>query len=274
MGTIDRREGQRAFGHNPEGYHNARPTYPDKVFEILQQRCGLRPGSRTFEIGAGTGLCTRRLIELGASPLVVIEPDERLASFLTGTLGSAAAIDVRITTFEAADLLLDWFDLGTSASAFHWVDEKTSLSKIARILRPCGWWAMWWNLFFDGSRTDEFHKATRILFDDLEHSPSRGLDGHPSFALDTHARIANLRAANAFENVEVNIIPWTAAFDTQRIIRLYATFSPISRLNAGKRERLLDDLGMIADKQFGGRVELNVTTPIYTAQRRREAAGS
>ena len=274
MGTIDRKEGQRAFGHDPEGYHNARPAYPEKVFEILQQRCGLQPGSRTFEIGAGTGLCTRRLIELGASPLVVIEPDERLAGFLTGNLGSAAAIDVRVATFEAASLLTDWFDLGTSASAFHWVDEVSSLSKVARILRPGGWWAMWWNLFFDGSRTDEFHKATRVLFEDLEHSPSRSSGVRPSFALDTEARVANIAAANAFENIEVNVIPWTVVFDTQRIMRLYATFSPISRLSAEKRERLLDGLGTIADKQFGGSVELNITTPIYTAQRRKEAARS
>src|ERR1700758_1747542 len=81
MGTIDRAEGRRAFGADPEGYHAARPAYPERVFEILRQRCGLRPSCRTFEIGGGTGVCTRRLVELGASPLVVVEPDARLAAF-------------------------------------------------------------------------------------------------------------------------------------------------------------------------------------------------
>jgi len=269
MDTIDRAEGQRAFGTDPEGYHDSRPPYPERVFEILRQRCGLRAGTRTFEIGAGTGLGTQRLIELGASPVVVVEPDERLAGFITQTLASRSNLDLRVATFEEATLPLDWFDLGTSASAFHWVDESSSLSKIARILRADGWWAMWWSLFFDGSRIDEFHKATESLFNDLEHSPSRGPDGRPSFALDTETRIINLRAVGGFDDIEVEILKWTIVLDTHRIRRLYATFSPISRLAAGKRERLLDDLAQVADKQFGGEIELRITTPIYTACRRR-----
>jgi SAM-dependent methyltransferase len=271
MGTIERSEGQRAFGSDPAGYHDARPAYPERIFDILRERCGLRLNCRTFEVGAGTGLCTQRLIEFGASPVVAVEPDERLAHFLVRTFGaSAPALDVRTATFESVDLPLSGFDLGTSASAFHWVDETKSLSKIARVLREGGWWAMWWNLFFDGSRTDEFHKATRTLLASLDRAPYQGSDGSPSFALNTSARIANLRAVNAFENIQVETISWAVVFDTARVLHLYSTFSLISRLTPEHRQRLLGDLGQIADKDFGGRVELAITTPIYTAQRRSE----
>jgi SAM-dependent methyltransferase len=198
-----------------------------------------------------------------------VEPDERLANFLAGTFGAGSqALDVRTATFESVDLPLSSFDLGTSASAFHWVDETQSLDKIARVLREGGWWAMWWNLFFDGSRTDEFHKATRTLLASLDRAPYQGSDGSPSFALDTNARTANLRAVNAFENIQVETISWTVLFDTARVLRLYSTFSPITRLALERRQRLLSDLGQIADKEFGGQVELAITTPIYTAQRR------
>jgi SAM-dependent methyltransferase len=264
MGAIDRREGQRAFGSDPDGYHGARPAYPERIFEILRQRCGLRAPCRTFEIGGGTGLCTRRLLELGASPLVVVEPDERLACFLTRTL---PAVDVRVATFESASLLSEWFDLGTSASAFHWLDEASSLSKIGQILRDGGWWAVWWNLFFDGSRIDEFHKATRILLECLDRSPSYGLSGRPSFAMDTGARIANMRAVGGFEHIEFEDLQWSVTLDSLQVMRLYATFSPISRLHFEERNRLLYELGQVAEKQFWGRVELYITTPIYTAQR-------
>ena len=272
MGTIDRLEGQRAFGNDPEGYHRARPAYPDRVFDILRQRCCLRPGCRTFEIGPGTGLCTRRLIELGASPLVVVEPDERLADFLTRTLEPVSAVDVRVATFEQVRLPLEWFDLGASASAFHWLDETRSLSKVARTLRDGGWWAMWWNLFFDRSRVAEFQKASRFLLDDLDRSPSWGSGGGPSFALDAEARIANLKALNTFDHVRLEIITWTIVLDAQRIMRLYSTFSPISRLPPEKRQRLLHDLGQIANKQFGGEIEFPITTPVYTAQRRKRSS--
>jgi SAM-dependent methyltransferase len=200
-----------------------------------------------------------------------VEPDQRLADFLAGTFGAnSQALDVRTATFESVDLPLSSFDLGTSASAFHWVDEAQSLDKIARVLREGGWWAMWWNLFFDGSRTDEFHKATHTLLASLDRAPYQGADGSPSFALDTNARIANLRAVNAFENIQVETISWTVLFDTARVLKLYSTFSAITRLVPEQRKRLLDELGHLAEKQFGGQVELDIKTPIYTAQRRSE----
>ena len=77
MAEIARTEGQRPFGNDPTGYDQARPDYPPQVYDILRDRCGLRPGVRTFEIGPGTGVATRHLLRLGATPLVVVEPDER-----------------------------------------------------------------------------------------------------------------------------------------------------------------------------------------------------
>lgn len=146
-----------------------------------------------------------------------------------------------------------------------------SLRKIASVLRPGGFWAMWWNLFFDGSRTDEFDRATRILFKDLDRSPAWGL-GNRSFALDSDDRVANLVAVGAFEQIQFDSFSWTTVFDTARIRRLYSTFSPIGRLKRRERQRLLDDLSEIANKQFGGEVELRITTPIYTALRGKYAS--
>ncbi len=267
MAKIHRIEGRRAFGDDPSCYHDSRPGYPEEVFDILQDRAGLRSGTRTFEIGAGTGLSTRRLIELGSRPLVAIEPDERLANFLAQTLGpTAPSLDIRVEPFEHVNLPDGWFDLGTSASAFHWLDETDSLHKVARSLREGGWWAMWWNLLFDGSRTDEFDQATRTLLKDLRRSPARS-SRNGSFALDSQARIANLLAVKAFQKIQFDSFSWTALYNTAGVQRLYSTFSPISRLKKEHRQQLLDDLGEIADKQFGGQIEIQVTTPVYTAQR-------
>jgi hypothetical protein len=50
------------------------------------------------------------------------------------------------------------------------------------------------------------------------------------------------------------------------MMQLYSTLSPISRLEPVKRQRLVYQLGEIADQQFGGKVEIRVLNP-YTAQR-------
>jgi SAM-dependent methyltransferase len=144
--SIDRKFGRQAFGGDPRGYHAARPAYPAWVFEVLCERCGLAPNTATFEIGPGTGTATRRLLELGANPLVAVEPDDRLAAFLRKSVADDALI-VLTSTFEEASLLEASFDLGLSATAFHWLDEGQALAKVAKLLRPDGWWAMVWNIF-------------------------------------------------------------------------------------------------------------------------------
>ena len=123
---MDREEGGRSFGADPAGYHAVRPPYPERVYTLLEERCGLVPGARTLEIGPGTGLATRELLARGASPLVAVEPDERLAAFLGESLG--AAVDLRAARFEDAPLEPGSFDLAVCATAFHWIDPVVGLT--------------------------------------------------------------------------------------------------------------------------------------------------
>jgi SAM-dependent methyltransferase len=174
---IDRTFGRQGFGTDPGRYHAARPAYPDWVFEVLCEQCGLAGGTATFEIGAGTGTATRRLLDRGASPLVAVEPDPRMATYLRETIPDEA-LRVILSSFEEAVLDAGSFDLGISATAFHWLDETTALIKIAELLRPGGWWAMVWNVFGDDSRPDPFHEATKALLNGPS-SPSAGARNIP-----------------------------------------------------------------------------------------------
>ena len=79
---LARQFGRQAFGENPASYHSSRPEYPEWVYVTLASGCGLRRNAAVFEIGAGTGTATRRLLDLGADPLTAVEPDQRLADFL------------------------------------------------------------------------------------------------------------------------------------------------------------------------------------------------
>jgi SAM-dependent methyltransferase len=263
MAEVDRREGRRVFGADPANYHSARPAYPDWVFETLVDRCGLRAGAAVFEIGAGTGAATRRLLDLGADPLAAIEPDPRLAAFLRDTIADAA-LHVVISPFEDARLDRAGFDLGVSATAFHWVDEDAALARIAELLRPGGWWAMVWNVFGDDSRPDPFHEATSLLLNGVT-SPSASPAGE-QFALDPEGRRAALDRTGAFEAVEHRAEAWSLALDPDQTVRLYGTYSNINV--RADREAVLAELGRIAREQFAGRVTRNMITSLYVARRR------
>ena len=258
-----------AFGTDPAAYHEARPEYPAKIYEILKNRCGLAPGSRTFEVGPGTGLASTKLLELGASPLVLIEPDKRLAKFLkTRLLPAAGRLQIENASFEDVQLNSRSFDLGIAASSFHWMNERPMLRKAARLLRSGGWWAMWWHVFRDLSRPSEFQRATHQLLSRLDRGPSWAAEGQVPFALSTEERTAALRAVKGFQRIAVATVRGSMVFNTVRLINLYASFSPIRRLRPAERNRILEGLRHITEKDFQGAVKIPIVTPMYIAQRR------
>jgi SAM-dependent methyltransferase len=260
---IDRSFGRRAFGSDPASYHSVRPAYPDWVFTTLVERCGLADGKRLFEIGPGTGTATGRLLELGARPLIAIEPDPRLAAYLRKSHRRDAALQVMDSTFEEAALDESAFDLGVCATAFHWLDEESALAKVARHLRPGGWWAMVWNVFGDGSRLDPFHEATTMLLEG-PRGPSAGTRGVP-FALDSAARVEALQRTGGFDLIEQRHSEWMLELDPEETVALYATFSEINARQ--DRQAVLTEIGRIARDVFHGRVIRNMTTSLYVARR-------
>jgi SAM-dependent methyltransferase len=262
--NVEKQEGRAAFGQDPAGYDQARPDYPEWVFDTLRSRCGLGGGSAVFEIGAGTGKATRQLLANGANPLVAIEPDGRLADFLRET-ADAPGLRIIDAPFEDAALSSASFNLGTSATAFHWVDEAPALHRIADALRVGGWWAPFWNIFADPGRDDPFHQATQALLSDGPVNPSNSGSSGFEFGAHRTARIAALEATGAFDMIEVHSAGWSIELDPDQVMRLYATFSNVTL--RPDSEHVLTELGRIARDEFGGRVTRNMTTVLYTARR-------
>ena len=89
---------------------------------MRERRGGRHEFGRGAPIGAGTGAATRRLLDLGAEPLIAVEPDARLADFLRMN-NPDRALKIRVSTFEDVELEEAAFDLGISATAFHWLEE-------------------------------------------------------------------------------------------------------------------------------------------------------
>jgi SAM-dependent methyltransferase len=257
--------GRVAFGDDPTAYHAARPDYPDALYDRLAERTDLGAGAATFEVGPGTGLATHRLLAMGAAPLTAIEPDPRLARHLAEILPDPA-LTVRNISFEDADLAPASHDLGVAATSFHWLEQASALGKVRAVLRPGGWWAMWWTHFGLEEGRDTFQEATNHLFVDTPAGPGHGRKGRPFFALDREARLADLAAAG-FDDAHSETWSWTLVMPTARLVALYATYSPVHALPPDVRATFLQSLAAIADNDFGGAVERPFSAVLYTARR-------
>jgi SAM-dependent methyltransferase len=259
--TATRERARTAFGSDPAVYEAGRPDYPDEVYRILVDRCGLRPGISILESGPGTGQVTRHLVDAGAH-VTAAEPDPALCEFLRGAFPSKQ-VEVIESTFEDATFDADSFDLVAAATSFHWVDQSVGLPKIGHIARPGGWVALWWTSFGDPDRADPFHDATRDLLGGMERPPG----STPEFHLLREDREADLRQHAQLVDVRSELIPWTTRMNPRQVRSLYASLFNIIQRPVDERMRLLDTLEAIASNDFGAVVERPFVTVLYTGRR-------
>ena len=79
MVSDDRERLSEPFDLAAELYHEARPDYPEQLFDRLVELTGLRPGGRVLEVGAGPGKATLPLARRGLR-ITALEPGPTLAA--------------------------------------------------------------------------------------------------------------------------------------------------------------------------------------------------
>lgn len=126
-------------------YSAARPTYPAALGEWLQS-LGLLSG-RVADIGAGTGLFTRLLLEHGAQVDAVEPNPEMRAALLDNLQGATQAgqLAVHDGTSEQTGLADHSVQLVTAAQAAHWFEPVATVRELRRILTPAGRVLLVWN---------------------------------------------------------------------------------------------------------------------------------
>jgi SAM-dependent methyltransferase len=126
-----------AFEHVGDEYDAARPSYPAGVFDAI----GALGGAQVLDIGAGTGIATRQLLDRGASVIAVDRGRGLLARAVAHTPELPVVVgDGAVLPFADASV-----DLVCFAQSWHWLDERSRCREAHRVLRSGGRWAAWWS---------------------------------------------------------------------------------------------------------------------------------
>jgi SAM-dependent methyltransferase len=132
------------FSSRVENYVRYRPSYPAAAIELLQRRCGLRAHAMVADIGSGTGILTRLLLECGAQ-VIGVEPNDGMRAAAEASLGSEPRFRSVKGSAEATTLAPDSVDLIVAGQAFHWFKVQEARAEALRITRAGGFGALLWN---------------------------------------------------------------------------------------------------------------------------------
>jgi SAM-dependent methyltransferase len=129
-------------------YDRGRPAYAEQAVDFALEPVRDRPGLRALDLGAGTGKLTRQLLDRGLDT-VAVEPSDAMRKVLAHRCREAAVLAGSAEQLPLPDAAVD---LVVAGQAFHWFDRGRAVPEIARVLRPGGLLALFYNARQDAVR--------------------------------------------------------------------------------------------------------------------------
>lgn len=248
-----------AFGEDPARYDRARPRYPRELVDRVV--AGL-PGRSVLDVGCGTGIVAR-LFQAAGCEVLGVEPDERMAAF-----AAERGLPVDIAKFEDWDPAGRAFDALVAGMTWHWVDPVKGAQQAARVLRPGGRVALFWNAFqVPAGLAEAFAEVYARLLPDhpmYQHGLKAGRGVYAPFLTST-ADV--LRDTGAFDEAEQWHFDWQQTYTRDEWTDLAPTFGGHALLPKAKVTELMAGIGAEVDNA-GGSFVAEYRTVAVTAVRK------
>jgi len=137
-------ESQKRFSRRVADYILYRPRYPRALVETLREEAGLHPDSVIADIGSGTGFSAEQFLNFGCH-VFGVEPNADMRAAGEEYLRAWANFTSIDGNAETTTLPTGAVDFVTAGQALHWFNLPAARVEFARILKPEGLLAFFWN---------------------------------------------------------------------------------------------------------------------------------
>lgn len=241
------------FSNRVANYVKYRPGYPDEALLFLQQQAGLSADSVIADVGSGTGIFTRLLLDKGYT-VYAVEPNDAMRNSSVEQLSDYEKFHPVNGTAEKTKLDAHSADLVVCAQAFHWFDQHLTKTEFKRILKLKGQVALIWNN--RQIEYDEFAIAYELL---LQQQAS-------DYNEVNHRNITDVDFTNFFKNGKYQLAKYSniQVFDEDGLIGRAFSSSYIPPRDTEAGQAFLADLkALFQQYQTDGTINFVYQTEIY-----------
>lgn len=135
---------KQSFSNRVNDYIKYRPTYPSDAIDYIYEMIKLNPHSTVVDIGAGTGIFSKLLVERGTT-VIAVEPNQEMRNAAIHFLENAPNFRAVDGSAESTSLEDKSVDVIVCAQAFHWFDLTAAKIEFKRILKENGKVVLIWN---------------------------------------------------------------------------------------------------------------------------------
>ena len=243
---------RKRFSDRVANYIRFRPGYPESLLPVLLPAAQSRDSVSIADVGSGTGIFTRLLLQQGDT-VYGVEPNanmRRAAEEYLADYEKFVSIDGDAENTGLADASVD---LVTAAQAFHWFNNDASKTEFNRILKPDGRLALIWN---QRRMEQPFQQAYEALLREL--APEYGKVNHMNLDENDIApffRPGQMQVSH-FDNYQ--------QFDFEGLTGRLKSSSYCPNENTPEYARLIDALsGLFDTHAIDGRLIFEYDTRLY-----------
>lgn len=128
-------DSKKRFSNRVENYVKYRPSYPEEAIKFIFEEIGITKNKLIADIGSGTGIFTKLLLEKG-NKVYSVEPNKEMREAAEKVLSGFTNFVSVPGSAEETLLEANSIDVITSVQAFHWFNRVKARDEFKRILKP------------------------------------------------------------------------------------------------------------------------------------------
>lgn len=248
-------------------YEKLRPGYVDELYREIFGYVSIDKNSHVVEVGSGGGQATVPLLETDCR-LIAVEYGEMFSQLLKNKFKKYPKISVVTGKFEDTKFEEDFFDLVFSASAFHWIPEKTGYEKVFSMLKSGGAFARFANHPYRDKGNPALSKEIDEIYDEyfykFHNKKREALTEYTEAQAKERAMIAE---KYGFTDIQYALFHRERVFSAKEYVELLGTYSDHIAIEETIRLKFFSKIEKAINKH-GGSITVFDTIDLQLARKK------